>query len=214
MTTYSTLQADVALWSARTGLTAEIPSFIRLAEAEIGRTVRTMEMETDIVLNVAGTANSVALPTGFLGFRHVFVRNARQPKAVYLSPDQFHEVNNRPKDGFRELLDGALNYTVEANLMRVDKPRGADDPIELDTTYFKQFDALSDTNTTHTLIQKHYDLYLWATLAQLWAFVMDAEEEQKSLTRYENIVDQIEGAEIKRRRSGGPKRVRPPEVVV
>lgn len=214
MTDYSTLQADVALWSARSDLTAQLPSFIRLAEAEIGRTVRVLEMETDITLNVAGAANSVALPTGFLGFRHVFVANANQPKAVYISPDQFHEINNRPKDGFRELLDGALNYTIEANLVKVDKPRGANDPIELNTTYFKRFDALTDTNTTHALIQAHYDLYLFMTLAKLWAFVMDTEEEQKYLRRYETVVDQIEATEIKRRRSGGPKRVRPPEVVV
>lgn len=44
LTTYTALKASVADWLNRTDLTAAIPDFISLAEAQMERTLRTRQM--------------------------------------------------------------------------------------------------------------------------------------------------------------------------
>lgn len=58
---YATLLTTIADWSHRTDLTAQIPSFIELAEERINRALRVRQMET--VLVATPITNNIITPT-------------------------------------------------------------------------------------------------------------------------------------------------------
>lgn len=213
MTTYAQLQADVADWTARTDLTVVIPSFIRLAEAEIGRVVRVLEQETDTTLSCTSPSYAAALPDGFLGFKHVYVSGANEPRAQYVPPTQFHELNLRPRDAFADSFGTALLYTIESGDIKVDQPAGSSDPITLNVTYIKKFTALSGTNTTNWLLTEHYDLYLWGALKEAWDYIDETEMVAKYQAKFDRAVAQLDTLENAKRRASGPLVSRPPQGV-
>jgi hypothetical protein len=213
VTTYAQLQADVAAWTARTDIAAVIPSFIRLGEAEIGRVVRALEQETDLLMNCTSPAYSCALPDGFLGFKHVFVSGASEPRTQYVPPTQFHELNLRPRDAFADSFGTALLYTIESNVIKVNRPAGSSEPIVLDTSYVKKFATLDNTNTTNWLLTNHYDVYIWAALKEAWDYVDETEMVAKYQAKFDRVVAQLTALETAKRRASGPLVSRPPQGV-
>lgn len=212
---YASLQADAVAWAVRPELAALAPSFIALAEAGIGRKIRMLEQETDATLTASAPDYTAALPAGFLGFKHVFVTNATNPRTTYCPPTKFHELNNLPNDAFNAIRgDAATIYTIESNKLKVFKNSPSGDPIMFDVSYIKRFDALSVTNTSNVLLQNHYDLYLWGTLVQLWDYLDDTEQVAKYQARFDRVAGEIEDQEVRKRMPSGPLVARPPEIVV
>jgi len=203
MTDYATLQAEVAAWSAKKDLTAVIPSFIRIAEAHIARRVRVLQMQFNTQLVVPDTG-SLALPAGFLGFRSVAIEVAeglrQTPEINYLAPDVFHElvISSNQIRG----IETDSYYTLEGNNILVSPEPGTGTTLTLNATYWKRFDALSDTNTTNWLLTNHFDVYLYATLAELWRYRMDIDQEQISRAIYQQAVNDLHTSERRKARSG------------
>lgn len=215
MTDYSTLQSDIADWSARDDLTASIPSFIRIAENMINREIRVMEMETAATLSVLSSNNYAAdLPDGFLGFRSLYNTAARNPRMVYVEPDRFHVVDNSPNDAFSDLRSGETPYTIENNQIKIDAAPGATATVTLQASYFKRLTALSDSNTTNAVLQAHFDLYLYGSLIALWDFVDEIELEAKYTQKFDRVVAAIDQVEKKRRKAAGPNIRRSPDMRV
>jgi len=211
MTDYATLQSDIAAWSAKSGLTAIIPSFIRLAEARIGRKVRVLEMETDVTLSLT-SANSYEedLPAGFLGFKSLYNATASVPDMSYMPPDQFKRLKNSPSSAFAELRDGSTAYTIESNKIKIFESTGAAATVTIEAVYFKTFTALSDGDPTNDLLTNHYDLYLYGGLEALWDYIDEIEQELKYTKKFERTVNEIQNNEIMRRRAPDPRQRRVP----
>lgn len=213
--TYAQLQADVASWAVRDDVGAIVPICITLVQDEIARLVRVLEQETDDTLECT-QANGFAadLPDGFLGFKHVYVADASNPNTQYLPPQQFHELNLAPRDGFNSVLGkSALIYTVEANKIKVDAPTGSPDTITLDVCYLARFADISEANPTGYLLTNHYDLFLWGALKELWDWIDEMEMVAKYQARFDRVVHQITAQEVSKRQAAGPMVRRPPEVV-
>lgn len=214
MTTYALLQADIASWTARTDMGGQLATFIRIAEADISRAVRVSEQETAITLSLTSGANYTAtLPTGFLGFKHVFVSGSINPTAQYLPPSQFHVLKNTPQDAFNALSGGSFVYTIEDNSVKGYASPGSTTAITLDTSYVKRFDALSDTNTTNWLLTNHYDIYIYATLKVTWDFIDETEQIAKYQGLLDRAIEQLYLQETRKRTPPGPLTRRPPAVV-
>ncbi len=64
ITTYTELQAAIASWLNRGDLTAQIPDFIALAEADINAQFDIRSIETDQALTAVVSSRFVPLPTG------------------------------------------------------------------------------------------------------------------------------------------------------
>lgn len=209
MTTYAILQADLLSWSVRDDLATQAPSFIRIAEAEIGRVVKTLEMETDTTLSLTSPTYEAALPAGFLGLKHIYVSGSSSPKATYCPPDLFQELKATPTD----LLNNSRRefiYTIESGKIKGRADTGATNPIGLNLTYFKRLDALGVSVATTTLLTDHYDIYLYAALVALWSFVGSMPDEVKYQTKFDRAVAQLGSLELARRRGSGPLQVRTP----
>ena len=69
LSTYSELQTEIASWLDRSDLTAQIPTFIKLAEARINRTLRVRAMETVVQHTMVGLSKRIALPSDYLQMR-------------------------------------------------------------------------------------------------------------------------------------------------
>lgn len=211
MPDYATLQSDIAGFSSKQSTTAQIPTFIRLAEAYIGRDVRVIEMEIDANLVIPDTG-LLKLPTGFLGFRAVALDNAGSlsidPTLNYMTPDQFNEL----KLG-RQTFSGLVRdnyYTLTAANIKIQPVPGPGLTTTLVTTYTGRFAELTDTNTTNWLLDNHYDIYLYASLLHAWVFSMDEAE----LLKYERLYTKgVEGLTVSenRKRRAGPHIRRPRE---
>lgn len=215
MTTYSQLKSDIALWTARDDIAAVVETLILLAEKQVNRRIRILEMETDTTLSFASADYSQDTPTGYVGMKHIFNPNANNPKCVYTPPSKFHLLNNLPNDAFNAIRgDAGLIYTVESGKIKVHAPVGATDPFDLDITYFKRLTALSDAEPTHYALENHYDLYLWGGLKEAWDFVDDDRMMQKYQARFNGVLEEINTEEKGKRRAAQPHSRRPPEQAI
>jgi hypothetical protein len=202
--TYTTLQNDVIAYSARDDVASVVPIFIRLAQREINRRVRIMEQETSLSLVFSSPLYEAALPADFQGFKRLSIPANRNPRCRYVGPDQFAALGQLSPTDFSDLLgDAELLYTVEGYKVRVNRPTGSLDPITIESVYFKAYPDFVGGSDTNAIMDTHYDLYLWASLAQLWAWADETEAEAKFKGRLDTVVQQIDDYERVRRRIGG-----------
>jgi hypothetical protein len=202
---YTQLSSDVAEFAARDDVSTKVPTFIRLAEAEIYRRVRVLDMETDVTLTFTAPDFEAALPTGFQGFKRLTLTGSSNPKTKYVGPDLFASLSSTSATDFAQVIgDARLVYTVESSKVRVSQPPGATAAIVLDCVYFKRFAALdASVNPTNALINDHFDLFLYATLMQLWDWADELEMVAKYTARFDKAIGQIDELEGRRRRAAG-----------
>jgi hypothetical protein len=202
---YADLQADIIEYSARDDISTKAPMFIRLAEAEIYRRVKVLEMETAVTLTFSTPDYDATLPTGWQGFKRLSVSGSRNPKTKYVGPDLFAEINATASqvDLQSVIGDARLIYTVEANKVKVNQPAGSAEPIVLAGTYFKRLLPLSDSNTSNVMLDDHPDLFLYAALAQLWDWADELEAVAKYTAKMDKVIGQIDQLERDRRRAAG-----------
>jgi hypothetical protein len=202
MTTFSTLQADIIEWSARSDVSSKIAMFIRVSEAEIFRRVRLLEQETETTLTFAsGDDYAADLPDGFLGFKSIFVDGASNPNTVYATPQVFHE-ETAANTVFADVEVDYL-YTIEAAKVKIKAAVGATDPVTASAVYFLRPSGVTASNTTNVILTNHYDIYLWACLMQLWDWADEPEPVQKYERKFEKAVEEIRPHENLRRRPAG-----------
>jgi hypothetical protein len=211
MTNYAQLQADIAEWTARDDLGSKPQAFIRIAEASIGRKVRVLEQETDTTLTLNdGNDFAADLPTGYLGFKHVFDSASRNPTTVYIPPQAFHELRNTPRDAFTSPHGSGLHYTIEGNKLKGLASTGSAAEVTLDVCYIQRFAALSDANTTNWLLTYHYDIYLFAALREAWDYIDETEQVAKYQGRFDRAIGELDEQEVRKRIPAGPLVRRPP----
>lgn len=203
MTTYAQLQTDVAAWIVRDDLAAQIPSFIRLAEARINRAVRVMAMETDATWLVDSTGE-YTLPDGFLGFRHVAVNDAVTPHAEYLPPDKFTERKLASTFGYLLKQGGpSIVYTVESSKLKVSPAPAGSDTVSMNVAYYAPFTPLSDANVSNWLSLNSYDTYLYATLRVAAEYIDDEALEDRYDGKFVSTVEDLHQSQKRARNRGG-----------
>lgn len=183
---YSDLLAAVASWLNRTDLTATIPDFIKLAETEFNRRLRTIEME--MRSSTALTTDSQALPADFLGLRSIKIDSTT---LEYAPPaDIFEDERTGGYPTRYTITDGAFFF----------RPAPTSGTVKLD--YYGSIPALTSTNTTNWLMTKHPDLYLFATCAQAEWFVVNDDRVDAWKARTDELIEQINAATQKERYGG------------
>lgn len=207
MTTYAQLQADVIAYSGRDDVSAVVPMFIRLCEAEVYRKVRIMEMEADITFTCSSPDYEDDLPADFLGFKRLRVADSANPKCQYVGPDVFASLAEMSPGNFAALIgDAQLIYTVESFKLKVNQPRGSTEPIVIEAVYFQRPMPLAEEdpgNTLNPIIRQHFDVFMFAALAQLWIWADEIEQEQRFTARMDRAIGQIDDYDRMRRRPAG-----------
>lgn len=184
LATYSDLLTAVGAWLNRTDLTATIPDFIRLAESEFNRVLRTVEMEATTSLTV--TSGAVAVPADFLGVRSLYIANATLD---YITPGEALEDASTGVPAYYTIIEGQFIFRPSQSTTA--------------TLYYSQsIPALTVSNTTNWLMTKHPDLYLFATLAQAEFYGWNDPRLPIVKARVEEIIAQIAAGAEKERHGG------------
>lgn len=192
--TYANLKTSIAGWLNRSNLTAVIPDFITLAEARFNREIRAPEMETRA--SVAASSEYVALPTGFLGMRSIYLAGSPDRPLDYFAPQHLKTLRAETAAG-----QPAAYTIVDDQLLLVPAPSASP---TLEMVYFAKIPALSDANTTNWLLTDHPDLYLSASLAAAEAYIWNDERLPMWRETSTAIIDAINAAGDKKRRGSAP----------
>lgn len=164
LSTYTDLKSAVADWLDRGDLTARIPDFIALAEAQMNRALRLRRM---IVRSTATLdAEAVTAPVDFL-------------EVIALSLDPGEVLAATPPEvlAARRAASGAVGrprrYAVEGDAIRVHPaPDGA---YRVTLTYYARIPALSASVATNWVLGEAPDAYLYGALLQAAPYLRDTE---------------------------------------
>ena len=167
LSTYANLQLSVAAFLNREDLGTQIPDFIALAEARFNRELRVnamMQRDT-----ATASSNYVALPSDWLQISSIMVTSPANTYSAltYISPDEYFNLKN---DG---LTNTPRYYTIiDTNVLLLPAPSSE---ISLEMVYYGKIPALSDGNTTNWLLSRSPDLYLYGSLLQAEAYLVNDE---------------------------------------
>lgn len=175
---YSTLKTAVADWMHRSDLTTKMDTFIALFESRANTVLRTPEMETRATSTP--TDEYIALPDDFLELRNIQINTVPPRLLEYASPQKI--------DALRLNTGLAAYYTIVGNQLQVN-PSAADSEVEI--AYYQTIPALSETNTTNWMIEKHELYYLMGVIQQAMFYTMDdrASMVDQQLDRMESIIN-------------------------
>lgn len=186
LNSYANLKTAIADFLNRDDLTAVIPDFITLAEAQIYRDIRHYEMEnrataqldsqylarpTDwletirIHLTTSGTRNLQLLSGASMADKRQGIENATGEPKFYRHAERAFEVFPTP--------DGTYNVEI---------------------LYYQKIPALSDTNTSNWLLSEAPDVYLYGSLLHSSPYLAEDSRVGVWAQLYSAAVSKVNGA--------------------
>ncbi len=195
LATYSDLKAEAASWLRRSDLTAEIPGFIALAEAQMNRRLRVRSMAARLAQSFGG--EYADLPADFLAERELTVTaGGTAHRLAYLAPEQM-DVCTRTVSSGRPRFYGL--YGGQLRLHPV-----PDQTYAGELVYLQAIPALSDANPCNWVLAQHPDAYLYGTLAQSAPYLRADERLATWAGLFLGVLADIEAAD----RTGSAARLR------
>ena len=162
---YSDLKTTVANYLGRSDLTAQIPTFITLAETRLARQLRLRQMLKVVTTQTTGGDGTVGLPSDFLTVRDFYVDvNPRQP-LTYLSPSAFTR-DARPHESGKPIFYTQRGLEFEL----APKP---DTSYTIVLLYYAKPDAMSDSNPSNVFMANCPDALLYGTLLEAEPYLMN-----------------------------------------
>ena len=170
ITTYAELQTATANWLDRTDLTARIPEFIELAEANFNRVIRQPDMiAKDDSFSIA--SRYTTLPTNTLEIVRIVVDLSPVIVLEYMTPEEISErrivMNATGKPYYFTTVGGATN--------QLEVLPSPDATYTSSIVYYTRIAALSDSATSNWLLAAHPDIYLFGTLVEAEPYLKNDE---------------------------------------
>ena len=170
---------QVESYAKRTDLTGDIlSSFLPLAEARIGRDLKSNENDT--ILELPGAVSPFDLPDDYGQIRALQVAQDRGP--FTLKSVDLHTINN-----FSQRSGGAAKIYVIAALQVTTRPTTAGDF----TLFYWNRPTLPDGSSENAVLDRWPNVYLFATLHELHIFERDADQAGLTLAVYDRDVARI-----------------------
>lgn len=195
ITNFTTLVSTVADYLNRQDLSAQIPTFIQLAESDLNTRLRCREM-----IVRATTTNDdeyVRLPLDFLEGINLQLVGGQSPLR-YITLDEADIVNARQgynAPTFYSLMNGAIELVP---------PPATGVDVEIEMVYYGKITALSDENQTNWLLLKAPDVYLYGALVHAAPFLMDDQRISVFGSFYSQRVEALNDESQKSLHSGSP----------
>lgn len=155
---YTQLVQAIADLMHRTDLSASIPTFIALTEAELNRTLRVRQMEVDLPLTTI-TDNQITLAADIADVKSLWVPGY---EGMPLEPNAFDAVLS---SGFT----GTPTMYARKGAKGVFFNGGGD----VQGVVYQKIPALSDSNLTNWLLDEHPGVYLYGALVQAAIYTKD-----------------------------------------
>jgi hypothetical protein len=170
ITTYAELQTATANWLDRTDLTARIPEFIDLAEANFNRVIRQPDMiSKDDSFSIAGRYTT--LPTNTLEIVRIVLDLTPVIVLEYLTPEEISTrrivMSSTGKPYYFTTIGGATN--------QLEVLPSPDSTYTSSIVYYTRIAALTDAATSNWLLAAHPDIYLFGTLVEAEPYLKNDE---------------------------------------
>ena len=186
LNTYSALKTSIANWLNRSDLTSEISGdFIVLAEKDFNSKLRIRKMITETTITV--DAETEALPSGFLQVRDFYILNGGTKYALkYITPAQMDQIKGSSMTG------QPSTYTILGDNFRFSPL--PDSTYTAYLNYYKEFDPLSDSNTSNYILTNHPAIYLYGSLYHAANFLGGIEPNQAAQWEkmYQTALERLE----------------------
>lgn len=190
---YTELQSEVNAWSHRSDLTAKVPTFISLVEADLQVRCKLVDFEGSATLTV--TAGVATLPTDFSGMRSIYWDGDQNRPLRYITPDRYDADANRSGT--------AYYYTITGSTLKTSPP--GDGQVVM--TYKARLVPLSDSDPTNAILTRYPDAYLQGALYQAGIYTKNTEAIATHGTLFNDAVARII-SDDKQRKYAGPLEVR------
>jgi hypothetical protein len=184
--TYANLQTAIADFLNRDDLTATIPDFITLAEAQMQRDIEHWRMEKRS--EVALTDRYTALPDDFVKPLRLYVVGANRA----LTPITQSEMQDKRYSN-ADAAGTECFYSITAGEIEI-FPSPSSGTLEL--YYVSKIPVLSDANTTNWLLDEAPGVYLYGALSQSAPYLKDDERLIIWSTLYSNAVNALNQASM------------------
>ena len=170
ITTYAQLQTAAANWLDRTDLSARIPEFIELAEANFNRVIRQPDMvaKND---SFSLAAQYTTLPTDTLEITRIVVDVSPPITLEYLTPEEISERRSVLNSTGRPLYFTVIGGST-GQLEVLPSP---DSTYTSSIVYYTKIPALTDSATTNWLLSSHPDIYLYGLLVEAEPYLKNDE---------------------------------------
>lgn len=198
ISTYAELQAAVADFLNRDDLTATIPSFIALAEADHTRKLRHWRMEARAAITVG--ARYVDLPTGWLETVR-FGLTGYGNLALASQADM-----GRQRAAAEDAAGQPCEYAIVGGQFEIYPTPDADYAGEI--VYAQQTTPLSDAAPTNWLLTLAPDAYLYGALTQSAPYLKDDARTQVWAALYQSSIDGLNAESDSAKASGAGLRVK------
>jgi hypothetical protein len=165
LSNYSDLKTTVANYLGRSDLTAQIPTFISLAEIRLARQLRLRQMLKVVSSTTTAGDGTVGLPSDFLSVRDFYVDVSPRQPLSYLSPSAFTR-DARPHESGKPIFYTQRGLEFEL----APKPDTAYVVVML---YYAKPTALSDTNASNVFMANCPDALLYAALLEAEPYIMN-----------------------------------------
>ena len=199
ITTYAELQTAVDNWLARTDLAGRSPEFIALAEARMSRELETQSQEKRVVSTMTAGDAYVTLPADARQIRSVRLNTNPITVLQYQSPtavDDNFPGTGTGKPKYYSVVGGELYFRPSP-----------DDSYQVEILFVGGVAALSDTNTSNTILQRHPDLYLHGTLSEAFGYLMDEQRQAQHDALFTRTIAAVNADEDRVKYGGSPLQV-------
>jgi hypothetical protein len=196
--TFDNLKAEVADWLNRQDLVNVIPTFIRLLEAQVERTLRVREMVVRATASL--TEEFTVLPQDFLSLEHAIL-NAQKPVTLEWVPmSQIDILQSEVSPGVPK------HFTIIGDELEVSPL--PDQEYEIEVVYYQSIPKLTTTNQVNWLLTRHPDVYLYGTLMQAAPYLKNDERVGLWSAALTSILDDIRVADERATKGGAPLKMR------
>ena len=195
LSTYTELKASIGDWLNRSDLTAAIPDFISLAEAQIERTLRARQMI--VRANASFDAQYGAVPADFLETKSLKLTSTNPQ-----TPLQFLSIDSLDAESTKHTASGKPKFfgVVGGQFRLVPTP---DSNYTTELTYYAKLTKLSNSVANNWLLTSSPDIYLYGSLLQAAPYLQDDARISTWSALYDRAMNDLQTADDRGASSGG-----------
>lgn len=185
ISTYAELQTALATYTHRDDTTLRLPEFIQMGEADLNARIRTNDQEDTDSQNMSTSANTLALPSGYLEATRLEYTSDLSEIPFVASPLLVANVySGQPK-----------KYTIrDANMVFDMTP---DSAYAVKLYYRKKYDIATDS--TNWLLTNYPNLYLYSAMVHALIYEMNDSRAQMFRGYLDSEITMVNRSEAKKR---------------
>lgn len=198
LASYTDLLASMAGWLNREDLTARLPDFVSLAEADFNRQLRVGKMIKRSTATLPAGEYRILLPTDWLEMVNI---QAGARKIEYLAATDMDDARVAYTAGALSTGYAPLYYNLVGTEIELVPVSTTD--VTLEQIYYSSVPPLA-SNATNWLLTDAPDAYLYGSLLHAAPYLDDDARVAIWMGGYQRAMDGLNAADQRAKTSGGP----------